>query len=180
VTVAAYEEGATTPVAMTTSAADGTYTLTITTNGTPLNGYVLGTSSGKKDTYLYPAGPLTGDIDGATILMLTQAIFEAASNLAQGGQTDGMGWIGVQIYDGANTAVAGVTVSSSPTGTVRYNGANGLPTASGTATMADGVAYIFNVAPGQVTVNATGGGMTFKSHAVNARADQVTLTLVQP
>jgi len=179
VTVEAYQEGGTTPVATTTSAADGTYSLTITTEGV-LDGYLLGRIAGKKDTYLYPAGPLTADIDNATILMLTQGLFDTASTLAQGGQTPGMGFIGVQVYTPANTAVAGVTLSSSPAGTVRYNGSNGLPTANGTMTLADGLGYIFNVAPGEVTISATGGGMTFKSHEVNARADQVTTTLITP
>jgi hypothetical protein len=76
--------------------------------------------------------------------------------------------------------VGGVTISSTPAGTVRYNGSNGLPSSTATMTMADGLGYVFNVAPGQVTLSATGGGMTFKSHAVNARADQVTTTLITP
>ncbi len=181
VTVAAYSEGATTPVAMTTSAADGTYTLTIETNGTALDGYLKGTLSGKKDTYLYPAGPLAADISGATILMLTQQTFELASTLAQGGQTPGMGFIGVQVYNTEMTmGIADVTLSSQPGGTVRYNGSNGLPSSTGTMTLADGLGYIFNVPAGMVTLSATGGGMTFRSHAVNARADTVTTTLIQP
>lgn len=179
VTIEAYEEGGTTPVATTTSAADGTYSLTITSTGA-LEGYLIGKLAGKKDTYLYPAGPLTADISNATILMLTQSLFDTASTLAQGGQTPGMGFIGIQVYDGANAGVAGVTLSSTPAGTVRYNGANGLPTANGTVTMADGLGYIFNVPAGRVTLSATGGGMTFQSHAVTARADQVTTTLITP
>lgn len=47
-------------------------------------------------------------------------------------------------------------------------------------TGADGIAYIFNVAPGNVTISATGGGLTFRSHPVNARAGKVTTTLIQP
>jgi hypothetical protein len=180
VTIEAYEEGGTTPVAMTTSAADGTYTLTITTNGEALDGYLLGKLAGKKDTYLYPAGPLTADISGATVLLLTQQVFDTASTLAQGGQTDGMGFIGIQVYDGANMGVGDVMLSSSPSGNVRYNGSNGLPNSSGTMTMTDGLGYIFNVPAGRVTLMATGGGMTFKSHTITARADQVTTTLITP
>lgn len=180
VVIGAYEEGGTTPVAMATTDAQGNYTLTITTTGAPLDGYLLGKHAPHKDTYLYPAGPLIADISNATILLLTQSTFEAAATIAQAQQLDGMGWIGVQVYDGANAPVAGVTVSSSPQGTVRYNGSNGLPSSSAMMTGADGVAYIFNVAPGTVTLSATGGGHTFRSHPVNARADQVTTTLIQP
>lgn len=181
VTIAAYEEGASTPVAMTTSGADGTYSLTIMTDGQALDGYLKGTQSGKKDTYLYPAAPLAADIDGASILMLTQSTFDLASTLAQGGQTPGMAFIGIQVFNAEMTmGIAGVTLSSQPAGTVRYNGSNGLPSSTGTMTMADGLGYVFNVAPGQVTVSGTGGGVTLRSHAVNARADQVTTTLIQP
>jgi hypothetical protein len=180
VTIAAYKEGATTPVAMTTSGADGTYSLDITTNGEALDGYVKGTISGYKDTYLYPSGPLRADQPGASILMLTQGTFDLASTLAQGGQTPGMAFIGIQVYDGSMMGVGGVTLSSQPAGTVRYNGSNGLPASTGGMTMADGLGYVFNVAPGNVTLMASGGGMTFKSHTVNARMDQVTTTLMQP
>lgn len=180
VTISAYEEGGTTPVAMTTSAADGTYSLAITTNGEALDGYLLATLASYKDTYLYPAGPLVADIAGATVLMLNQGTFDLASTVAQGGQTAGMGFIGIQVYDGANTGVGGVTITSTPTGTVRYNGTNGLPSSTSTSTMADGLGYIFNVPAGRVTLMASGGGMTFKSHALTARADQVTTTLITP
>lgn len=180
VTIGAYEEAGATAVATTTTGADGTYVLTITTDGSALDGYVKGSQAGKKDNYLYPAGPLVADISGATILMLTQSTFDLAATLAQTNQVDGMGWIGVQVYTTNNLPVPGVTVTSSPAGVVRYNSANGLPSPDPIVTGTDGIAYIFNVAPGQVTVSASGGGLTFASHAVNARADQVTTTLIQP
>ncbi len=181
VTVEAYQEGGSTPVAMTTSAADGTYTLTITTNGEALDGYLLGKLAGKKDTYLYPPGALSADISGATVLMLSQQIFDASFSLAQVTADSSKGWIGVQVYDGAMTGVGGVTVSTQPSGTVRYNGSGGLPAgASQTTTMSDGIAYVFNVGPGDVTLSASGGGLTFESHRVNARAGQVTTTLITP
>lgn len=176
-----YEEGGTTPVTMATSATDGTYSLTITTNGDALDGYLVGKLAGKKDTYLYPPGTLTADITGATVLMLSQQIFDASFSLAQVTADNSKGWIGVQVFDSSMMGVAGVTVSSQPAGTVRYNGSGGLPTgASQTTTMADGIGYIFNVGPGDVTLSASGGGQTFKSHRVNARAGQVTTTLIQP
>src|SRR2546427_413630 len=73
----------------------------------------------------------------------------------------------------------GATVTSMPTGTVRYN-AGGAPSSSATATAADGVAYIANVAPGNVTVQATASGQTLRQHTVNARANAITLTEIQP
>jgi hypothetical protein len=180
VTIAAYREGETTPVAMTTSAADGTYSLVIPTNGVALDGYLKGTQAGKKDNYLYPPKPLTADIASAPVLMVSQGTFDLLGTLAQTNQDPTKAFIGVQVYTADNMDVAGAVVTSSPAGTVKYNNADGRPAPDGTMTEVDGIAYIFNVAPGIVTISATGGGLTFFSHPVNARADQLTTTLIQP
>lgn len=182
VTVTAFKEGDPSVVAMATTDASGNYTITITTDGTALDGYLLGKHTGYKDTYLYPPRPLSADLANASILLLTQQTFDAAAAIGQAQQTAGMGWIGIQIFDSANMPVEGVTVTSTPAGTVRYNASNGLPSRTPTSTAADGIAYIFNVAPGTVTVSASGGtgNLTYHSHPVNARADQITTTLIQP
>jgi uncharacterized protein YegP (UPF0339 family) len=62
---------------------------------------------------------------------------------------------------------------------VKYNAA-GAPSAAATSTAADGVAYVFNVAAGNVTVMATANGHTLRQHVVNARANVITLTEIQP
>jgi len=180
VLVAAYREGEPGIVAMTTSAADGTYSLSLPTNGVALDGYLLGTKSGMKDNYLYPPRPLTGDIASAPVLMVTQGIFDTLGTLAGVSQESTNGFIGVQVFTADNLPVAGATVTSSPAGTVKYNGSGGTPSRDATVTSADGIAYIFNVTAGTVTINATGGGLTFFSHPVIARADQLTTTLIQP
>jgi len=180
VAIAAYREGETASVAMTTSAADGTYALIVPTSGAALDGYLLGTQSGKKDNYLYPPKPLTEDVPSAPVLMVTQGIFDTLGSLAQQNQDPTKGWVGVQVFDAANLPVAGATVTSSPAGTVKYNGSSGTPSRDATVTGADGIAYIFNVTAGSVTISASGGGLTFFSHPVIARANQVTTTLIQP
>jgi hypothetical protein len=180
VAIAAYREGESASVAMTTSDAMGNYMLMIPTNGVALDGYLKGTQSGKKDNYLYPPKPLTADVPSAPVLMVTQGIFDTLGSLAQVSQDPTKGWVGVQVFDAANMPVAGVVVTSSPAGTVKYNGANGTPSRTATMTDVDGIAYIFNVTAGSVTISATGGGLTFFSHPVIARADQVTTTLIQP
>jgi hypothetical protein len=180
VMVAAFKEGETTPVAMTTSNAMGEYSLVITTNGTALDGYVLGRQMGKKDNYLYPPRPLSADIPSAPVLMITQGTFDTLGSLAQVNQDPAKAFVGVQVFDATNLPVAGVTISSSPAGTYKYNGMNGLPSSSATVTGADGIGYVFNVTAGSVTINASGGGLTFFSHPVNARANQLTTTLIQP
>src|SRR6266550_4136474 len=136
--VFAFRTGDTTTLAADTSNTPGFYSLTITTGGTPVNGYVRVTDSAHISTYAYPAVPLA-----------------------------------------AGTPVAGATVSSTPAGTVRYN-AGGVPSSTATSTADDGVAYIANVAAGDVTVKASASGHTLRQHVVNAHADAITLTQIQP
>lgn len=179
IVVTAHREGDPAVVAMATSGADGSFSMTIDTGGVAIDGYLLAKGDGFKDTYLYPPAPLAADTDQATCLMLTQGVFDAVSTFADAPQDAGRGWIGVLVLDAANNPVAGATVSSEPAGEVRYNNVEGRPAREPTMTHTDGVAYIFNVPAGTVTVSAAKAGATFPSHDVNARADQVTLTLVQ-
>jgi hypothetical protein len=181
VTVGVYKEGDTTPRAMAVSDSMGKFTLSVPTMGQPLDGYLLAqiSSPAHVDSYLYPAAPLTADIANLAILIITQGTYDLASNLAQGGQTPGHAFVGVEAVDGAMTPIAGVTFTSTPAGTDRYNGSNGLPDKNATMTFTDGIGYVFQVAPGSVAIDAMKAGLTFHSHSVNARADKVTLTLIQ-
>lgn len=182
VLVAAYANSdENTVVAMATTDASGNYSLTITTNGTALDGFLKATKASFKDTYLYPPDPLSADFSGASINMVTSGTYGALYSFAQVSQTAGQATIAMIVSDGTNP-VAGATVSSSPAGTYRYNGSNGLPANmnNAMATSTDGIGYILNVAPGQVTVSGAKSGSTFRSHAVKARADVLTTTLVIP
>jgi hypothetical protein len=180
VTIEAYRNGAEPAVvASATTDAAGKYTVTIATNGVALDGYLLAKHNPHKNTYLYPPGPLAADTDTATVLLLTTSTFDTAGALAQVSQEPGKGWIGIIVVDAANNPIEGATISSSPAGVVRYNGANGLPSRTATATGADGVGYVFNVAAGTVMVSANKAGSTFHAHDILARADQVTTTVIQ-
>lgn len=180
VSLSAFKEGGTTALATGTSDASGNFSLSIPTGGVALDGYVLAHIPNYMDTYLYPPAPLTADRT-VPVFILKPATFGAAGALAQVSQTAGKAWIGVQAIDASDMTVGGVVVTSTPAGTVRYNGANGLPTnaAGATMTQMDGIAYIFNATPGTVSVSAAKSGATFHTHNVNARADQITLTLIQ-
>lgn len=178
VTVEAYREGEAAVVASGTSNAQGAYTIVVTTGGKALDGYLLARHSPHLNTYLYPPAPLFADTNAATVLLLTQGTFDAAASFAQENQDPAKGWIGVMVVDAANMPVADVTVTSSPAGTVKYN-RGGLPDPDATTADTDGIAYIFNVAPGKVTVSASKTGATFNSHPLNARAGEITTTLIQ-
>ncbi len=167
-----------------TSAADGTYSITAQSNGAAIDGYLKATKAGLKDTYLYPPGPLSTDFSGATTLMLKANTQGLANQLAGAAAPDPLkGWIGVLVVDGPTAgamAVMGATITATPTGEIHYNGSAGVPQAQAMSTAADGIGYAMNVPAGQIMVGATKTGLTFKAHAINARADKITLTLVAP
>lgn len=185
VTVTAFRASDDSMVAMATSSNDaatkGQFTLMMATNGVPLDGYVTASMGATYlPTYLYPPAPLVADYAGVTVLLLTQSTFDTAQTLVQVNQTPGMAFVGAEIVDAAAATVAGAVLTSTPAGTVKYNGANGLPSKTAAATATDGVAYVFNVAAGAVSVGATKTGSTFTTHSIKARADAITLTIVAP
>ena len=167
-------------LAADTSDTPGHYALVISTGGTPVNGFLKLAKSGYLTTYAYPSRPLAADaVDN--VLMITSSEFTLLSGAVSVTQTAGNGFVGVVVEDCDGHPLSGATVSVSPAGTstVKYNSGS-TPSGSATSTSADGVAYVFNVTAGNVTVQASSGGHTLRAHIVNARADVITLTVIQP
>ena len=166
-----------TPVATATTDAQGKYTLTIPTHNAPVDGYLKAVKSGEVDTYLYPPAPLTADFGMGDVNMVSTGNFGTLRSFIGG--TAGKGLIVAIVGDAALTPVAGATVKSDPASAkYTYMDANGLPQST-TGTNTDGIAFMVDVPPtGTVTVSATKAGVTFKSHAVKARADVLTTTLI--
>ena len=165
-----------TPMKMTTTNASGEYSMTVMSNG-PIDGYIKATKSGYIDIFMYPAKPIDANLTDSNINMITPSNKDFLSSLAGGNQMAGKGLIGLAVVDGQGNPVQGATVSSTPAaGSYHYTDSGGLPSSSATATSADGVAFMFNVPSGAITVSATKSGMTFKSHVVTARADKMTTT----
>ena len=174
-----FRTGDTTHLAGDTTNTPGQYSLAIPTGGTPVNGYLAISDSGHHiDTYAYPAVPLAADVT-ENVLMVSRSEFSFLAAAAGITPVAGDGFIGVVVRNCQGAPVAGATVTSMPAGAVRYN-AGGGPSSTATATAADGVAYIANVAPGNVTVQATASGHALRQHTVNARANAITLTEIQP
>ncbi len=172
-----------TPIATTTTDGFGDFSLTIATNGESIDGFLKASRTGFKETYLYPPYPLMADFDQATVIMIKPGSYDALSTIAQGNQQEGMGLIGCVVTDGS-TPVAGATVASNPAASVyRYNDTSGttvFPSSQAAATHNDGVAYMFNLPPGKITVSADKAGITFRSHTIKVRPDQLTTTVIVP
>src|SRR5258705_4509871 len=145
--VFAFRTGDTTTLAADTSDTPGAYSLSITTGGLPVNGYIRATDSAHITTYAYPAVPLAANAT-ENILMVTNAEFSflaAAAGITPG---PGDGFIGLVVTNCAGTPIAGPTVTGSPPGQVRYN-AGDPPSSAATSTASDGVAHLANVAAGK-------------------------------
>jgi len=177
VPVAAFKASDDSMVAMTTSDAQGNYTLTITTNGVALDGYLKATNTGYLDTYLYPPKPVSADIPSAPMNMVTQQIVDLLSGtVCRKAQDTAKGLIGVMVIDTAGMPVAGAMVASSPAADKYCYDKGTSPDSTATMTDTDGIAYMINVT-GDTTVSATGGA-TFMSHSVKARAGTLTTTQI--
>ncbi len=176
--VFAFRTGDTTTLAADTTNTPGFYSLTISTGGSPVDGYLRVTQSTYMTTYAYPAQPLRGDTVN-NILMVTPTEFSLLAAAAGITPQAGKAFVGVVVKDCTGAAITGATVTSTPGATVLYNVA-GVPSSSATATATDGIAYIANVAAGNVTIMATASGHTLRQHEVNARADAITLTEIRP
>lgn len=180
-TIEAFNVAGGAAIASTMSAADGTYSIRLPTDGTPVNGYLKGTSATRLDTYLYPPRPLAADRANATMLIVTQGTLNLLGTLGGVSQDPTKGFVGLLVQDAAGTAVAGATVSITPAGTARIIYAvNMLPNSSATMTDASGTVYIANTNVGEVTVDATMGATSFFEHPVNARAGVITTTALEP
>src|SRR5882757_5170150 len=113
VSIGAYRTGNdATPEVTATTDAQGKYTLVITTNGVPLDGYIKATTTGLLDTYLYPPSPLVADFATAQDNMVDQSTFYTLSNITGAGQQPTNGFIAIAGYGDQMMAVTGATVES--------------------------------------------------------------------
>jgi hypothetical protein len=95
-----------------------------------------------------------------------------------GGAHDGKGLIIVEILDTSSMSVMGATVTSSPaSGGYKYSDNSGTPTGT-MGTNTDGAAFMFDVPPGMVQIQAMKSGTTFKAHSLYAHPDTFTTTVI--
>jgi hypothetical protein len=170
--VEAFLVGGATAVGTDTTNMQGLYSITITNNGgAPVDAYLRATSTGNKTVYLFPPTLVYEDLANAPIRTVGTGVFGFLVTLAGATQGAGNGVVALVVTDCLGNPLQGATASSPQTDqAVRYNGASGMPDSQATSTAADGIAYIFNVPPGPVTVDAMYMGMDLREHTFQARA----------
>jgi hypothetical protein len=165
-------------IASASANGSGAFTMNVPTNGAPVDGFLRAQSGGYLDTYLYPPAPLAESTTAAQMLLLDSSTFGTLQSLAGVTQQSGKGFVIVLVLDCQGKPVGGATVTAA-SGSVRYD-SGGQPSSNASSTDTDGLAYVFNTTAGNVQVGASVGGMTFRAHTLNARANVITTTVVQP
>ncbi len=147
----------------------------------PLAAYVKATAPGHVDTYLYPPYDIYENFTNALFLMFGDDLWTLVPAVAGVSKTDGTGVIMIIVADCDQEAVGGAKVSISPdVGVIRYSGDNGLPSSALTQTQGQGLAFIFNVPPGEYTVDAVRDGVSFREHTVETFDGAATTTILVP
>ncbi len=162
----------------TTSA--GTFSVgPITTNNMPVDAYIRATRAGstmERTTLVYPPSPLTENLMDAPVLMIS----DTNLNMLTMGlitQMPNKGFLAVFVVDCKDMPVAGASLSAKVNGTTDTGNAIDLGTF---APQAAGTWFVFDADVGDITLSATLGSHTFRSHVVKSAAQTTTTTILRP
>lgn len=168
-------------VVSTTSAANGTFSVSVPTGGNPVSAYARITKTGYRRTYIYTLNPLSESLIGAPAPVVTPPTFQTLSDFASVTQDDATnGALLVLVSDCAGEPVNDAVV------TVTQNGTS-VGTLLNLTDASDGAYAFFNVPAGAASVNVTYDGTAFRPVDVKAYAagagqtdGTVTAVLVSP
>ncbi len=160
--------------------AAGLATLTVDTGGVPVDVFVRATP---RDTYLV-SETFFPDVVSANLpapaLLLTSGTLNLLGLAAGQTQQEENGFGALLVLDCAGSPIFNATVNS-PTGTVVYAGDNGIPDPALSATGARGLAFVFNIVPGEgLTFNAEVDGTSLRSNSARAVATQIVSLAFAP
>jgi len=161
-----------------TSALNGSYELTVPTGGAPLDAYLYVSADGSVDSYVYPPIPFVDD-DELDVPLITSALRTGIADEANVTLEADTGVLYVFVRDCNGDPVEGATVTTNPPGDLSYT-AGFVPAPDATSTDGSGAAYIFNLPPGNVEVDATIDGYSLREHTIDVRANVMTITSVIP
>jgi hypothetical protein len=160
---------------MQTSAADGTWTtVAIPTNSMPLDGYLHATKTGDRDSYVFPATPLTADMPVTPVIQIASSFSLLIQDPTKG--------VAAVIFTDCQTKP--ITDSTNIELSVEQNGqpVQGTTPVDGSmlGSMFAGGFIILNIPAGTTNIGGTYMGHTFLAHDVKVVADSLTETQVRP
>jgi hypothetical protein len=170
------------PIFTTKTDDAGFFTRSQGTGNAPRKVHLHASSPGYVDTYFYPAVPITQNLN-ATLVMFTPADFMMLATAVGLPAIDpSKALVAVGVVDCNDRPVGGATVTTSQAMAGRvYLNSNVTPDPTATETDEHtGTAIFYNVSPSSVTINATVGGMTLRSHSIMATASTLTQAEIQP
>jgi hypothetical protein len=145
---------------------DGTYSVSVATDGHPVDAEIEINGSGFVRTLAFPAAPAAETTELPRIVLMDSA------TLAAFGATAATGTLFVMTRDCSGQPVGNVEIELTPADDAHISYAH----SSG----AGGLAVATNVTPGSLVVGASFGNVTYREHAVDAAADAVSLVVVGP
>lgn len=160
----------------------GRYALTTNVDCAPLDGYLRASKpdAGFYDIYYYPTFPWRRPRAALELVVFDNAARQLVSGFAGVTIQNGTAALALGVDDCAGAPVSGATVTTNPSGDVRYVAGNGLPTSGAMSTSAKGQALVFNLPPGPVTITVNARGQTFRVRTIDARVDAITSTTMTP
>ena len=181
-TVAAFTRGAEdAALDSDTTDAEGVYELSAATGGVPLDAFVRAEEDGYIPTRVYPPTVVATSLADVPIPLLDQNLLQTLTFFAGVDQDPELGIVLLVVADCEGTPIEGATVSSTPAaGDIVYANEQGIPSADQTATAGQGIAYLFNVPLGEVTVGGSKSGQDLAEHAVDVLATEITATVILP
>jgi hypothetical protein len=179
-TVTALKNGTMMVLGMATSAADGSFTINVTTGGAPVDLFLHVTAMSRTDSYWWPTVPasanlMTGDIN----------LFDSLSLFGLGGVAgivvdNTKTQVFMDLRDCQDNTISGGTVTVSPMPEVTRYIANNSPSSTATATDSSGACFLGNLPAGDTTFGGMSGMTTLRSHHATAVAGSVMMVGVQP
>ena len=181
-TVAAFTRGAEdTALDSDNTDAQGVYELSAATGGVPLDAFVRAEETGYIPTRVYPPTVVATSLADVPIPLLDQNLLDTVTFFAGVDQDPDLGIVLLVVADCEGTPIEGATVSSTPAaGDIVYANEQGIPSSDQTATAAEGIAYLFNVPLGEVTVGGSKSGQDLAEHPVDVLADEISATVILP
>ena len=160
----------------TTSAADGTYTLSATTNGTALDAYLAITAAGEVPVRIDPGEPLTTGLFGLALVAPADEILRWYADAGATYSADAATMIAIAV-DCNHASIAATTMAVAPPAPLTYYNADHWDP---TAASSDKGYALLAPAHANETITTTWNGHTSPGHAFAVPAGTLTLAMVSP
>lgn len=165
----------------TTSAENGDFSLSLMSGDVPIDGYLVGTKADYLDVRVYPPQPIYEDLSAAPVTLITPASMSLIASISGVSLMSEMGVIIVVVFDCNGDPAAGAQISTDGmVGKTVYLNENSLPDEELDQTTSAGAAILFNVAPGDVLVDAAVGGDSFRERLVVTEVGLITYVGIRP